>query len=165
MMTGHTIEGNVWTFGTDIDTDTIIPGQYMDLDPETYCQHAMEPITPDFAQKIDASDIIVAETNFGIGSSREHAAIALKEVGIGAILAKSFGRIFYRNAINQGLPVLEIDQEVIDAITEGDRIQLNVFKGTLVNKTTGDEYNINQLTDPQRSILQEGGAVEYYSNR
>jgi len=106
-MSENSVEGRAWRFGTDIDTDVIVPSQYMRKDPEEYARHLMEPEDPEFADKVENGDVIVAETNFGIGSSREHAAIGLKIAGIDAVISVSFGRIFYRNAVNQGLPACE----------------------------------------------------------
>jgi 3-isopropylmalate/(R)-2-methylmalate dehydratase small subunit len=162
-MTKNPIRGNAWRFGSDIDTDVIIPGQYMHLDPKEYAQHALEPIKPEFADEVEEGDVIVADINFGIGSSREHAAVALKHAGVGAIVATSYGRIFYRNAINQGLPVLRCDLETPEKISEGDELEIAPFDGTIKNLTSGETYEIEPIPEPQRSILRAGGATEYYT--
>ena len=161
-MSSDTIEGNAWRFGTDIDTDVIIPSQYMRLTPEEYTPHIFEPVRPEFAETVEPGDIIVAETNFGIGSSREHAAIGLKRLGVGAIIAASYGRIFYRNAVNQGLPVLECDADVPKKIDEGDELELEPFSGELHNVTTWKTYKVEPITDHERSYIEAGGAVEFF---
>jgi len=164
-MSDRTVHGRVWRFGTDVDTDIILPWEYAHLKPEEYAQHAMEPADEDFAEKLDPGDIMVAETNFGIGSSREHAPIALKEAGVGAIVAASFGRIFYRNAINQGLPVIEADMDDIDRIEEGDELDIDLFGGTIENVTKDETYEFEAFKEPVRSILEAGGARAYYADK
>lgn len=161
-MTEHTITGAAWRFGSDIDTDVIVPSQYMRFEPEKYAKYVMEPVAPDFASNLNEGDIIVAERNFGIGSSREHAAIGLKRAGIGAIIAESFGRIFYRNAINQGLPILEADTDMVAAIDQGDELTLNPFEGRIKNETRADEYQITPPSGIVHDILSAGGAKSYY---
>lgn len=163
-MTEQQIIGTAWRFGTDIDTDVIVPSQYMRFDAEKYSQHIMEPIHPDFASEISDGDIIIAEQNFGIGSSREHAAIGLKRAGIGAVIAESFGRIFYRNAINQGLPVLKADAEVIAGIEQGDDLMVDVFEGVLENTTKDKTHTVETPDGLIRDILEAGGAKKYYSD-
>lgn len=160
-----TIQGRVWRFESDVDTDVIIPARYMNQPPSKYASHTFEPIRPEFASEIEDGDIVVADINFGIGSSREHAAVALKRVGVGAIIAKSYGRIFYRNAINQGLPVLRCDAEVADEINEGDILRVAPFEGTITNITTGNTFDVEPIPEPQRSILKAGGATEYYTRK
>ncbi|MBU2617622.1 MAG: 3-isopropylmalate dehydratase small subunit, partial [Euryarchaeota archaeon] len=114
--------GNVWKFGDDVNTDAIIPGRYLTInDPKELAKHVFEGVLPEFAQQVQPGDIIVAGRNFGCGSSREHAPLALKGAGISCIIAKSFARIFFRNAINVGLPVLECDK--IDQIERGDALE------------------------------------------
>lgn len=163
-MTDLSTTGTAWRFGTDIDTDVIVPSQYMRFDAEKYSQHIMEPIHPDFAAEISNGDIIVAERNFGIGSSREHAAIGLKRAGIGAVIAQSFGRIFYRNAVNQGLPVLEADADTVNAIDQGDELAINVFDGIIDNTTKDETYTVDAPDGLIRDILAAGGAKKYYSD-
>lgn len=160
-MTDDVVSGRVWRFGTDVDTDVIVPSQYMRKEPEEYAKHVMEPEDPAFAENLEPGDVLVAEENFGIGSSREHAAIGLKLAGVGAVLAQSFGRIFYRNAINQGLPVLRVDPSVVAQLNDGDAIQVDVFEGSI---TTSDGMSLS--AEPPagiiRDILAAGGAREYY---
>lgn len=165
MADNQKISGKAWRLGNDIDTDVIIPGQYMNMEPEEYAKHALEPIEPDFGKEVNKNDVIVAEENFGIGSSREHAAIALKEAGIGAIIAVSYGRIFYRNAINQGIPVLKCERNVPDEISDGDGLEVEPFEGVIRNLTTGEAHMVEPISEPQRSILRAGGATEYYSKK
>ena len=119
MMTGMNVSGRAWKFGDDVNTDLIVPGKYLELvDPYEMAKHAMEGIDPDFPGKVSEGDVVVGGSNFGCGSSREHAAIALKYVGVGAVVAESFARIFYRNAINLGLPALECPG-ISEAVSEG----------------------------------------------
>lgn len=160
-----TIKGKTWRFGSDIDTDVILPGQYMNQSPSEYAKHTFEPIRPEFGSDVEDGDIVVADMNFGIGSSREHAAIALKQAGVGAIVATSYARIFYRNAINQGLPALRCDDDVTDGISEGDNLEVNPFEGTIENRTTGETFETEPIPEPQRSILEAGGATEYYTDK
>lgn len=157
------IEGSAWRFGSDIDTDVIIPSDYMRKPPEEYANHAMEPVAPDFAENVEEGDVIVAETHFGIGSSREQAAIALKICGIRAIVAESFGRIFYRNAINQGLLAVTADMKVIQSIEDRDELRIDLDVEILENITSGETHNFHELDEPVRSIYQAGGAKEYYN--
>lgn len=159
------IGGRAWRFGSDVDTDVIIPSGYMRKPPEEYAKHAMEPVDPDFAENVQEGDVIVAETHFGIGSSREQAAVALKLCGIRAIIAESFGRIFYRNAINQGLLAATADIDVIRAINDGDSLRVDPDAGTIENATAGETYEYDELDEPVRSIYRAGGAKAYYSNR
>jgi 3-isopropylmalate/(R)-2-methylmalate dehydratase small subunit len=154
--------GAAWRFGTDIDTDVIIPWQYSGDKPEEYAKHVMEPADPDFYEKIDDSDFVVAETNFGIGSSREHAAIALKEAGIGAVIAASYSRIFRRNAVNQGLPPITCDLEDIRRIDEGDELEIDLEAGTVRNVTKDETYEFEPFDEPVKSIIEVGGAEAYF---
>lgn len=156
------IEGRAWRFGSDVDTDVIIPSDYMRKPPEEYAKHAMEPVDPDFAENVEEGDVIVAETHFGIGSSREQAAIALKLCGIRAIIGESFGRIFYRNAINQGLLAATADVDVVRSIEDGDELLIDPDAGTIENVKTGETHEFDELDEPVRSIYQMGGAKEYY---
>ncbi|WP_136602815.1 LeuD/DmdB family oxidoreductase small subunit [Salinigranum halophilum] len=159
------IEGRAWRFGSDVDTDVIIPSDHMRKPPEEYAKFAMEPVAPDFAASVEEGDIIVAEQHFGIGSSREQAAIALKLCGVRAIVAESFGRIFYRNAINQGLLAATADASVIATITDGDELRISPDAGTIENKTTGETEVFDRLEEPIRSIYRAGGAKAYYSKK
>ncbi|WP_305512919.1 homoaconitase small subunit [Methanobrevibacter sp. V14] len=156
-----TIEGKTWIFGGNIDTDVIIPGRYLrTFDPQDLADHVLEGERPDFTQNVESGDIIVADENFGCGSSREQAPVAIKTAGVSAIVAKSFARIFYRNAINIGLPVIVCDIEAKD----GDVISIDLSKGTLVNKTTGVSKTFEPFKKFMLSILEDGGLVNHYLN-
>lgn len=159
------IEGRAWRFGSDVDTDVVIPSDHMRKPPEEYAKFAMEPVNPDFAETVEEGDVIVAERHFGIGSSREQAAIALKLCGIRAIIAESFGRIFYRNAINQGLLAAKADMAIIRAIDDGDRLRVDPATGMIENLTTAETHEFDELEEPIRSIYGAGGAKEYYKQR
>jgi len=134
----------VWKFGDNIDTDIIIAARYLNTSDENIlAKHIMEDADPNFSSKIDKGDIIVAGENFGCGSSREHAPIALKAAGIGAVIAKSYARIFYRNSFNTGLLILE--NKETDEINEGDELKIDVDNGAVVNLTSGKEYKFSEL--------------------
>lgn len=163
-MSDNTVIGRAWRFGTDIDTDVIVPSQYMRKSPDEYARHVMEPVDPEFAGNLEKGDVIVAEENFGIGSSREHAAIGLKRAGVGAVVAVSFGRIFYRNAINQGLPVLRADRDVVEQIEEGNELAVDVFKGEIQCVRDGQTFSCEAPDGIVAEILAAGGAREYYGN-
>jgi 3-isopropylmalate/(R)-2-methylmalate dehydratase small subunit len=154
-------KGKAWIFGNDVNTDLIIPGKYLELiDPEEMAEHAMEGIDPDFPKKIQEGDIVVGGTNFGCGSSREHAPLALKYAGISAVIAESFARIYYRNSINIGLPALECPG-IIDAVEEGDVVEVDVTGGTIKNTRTGTELSFTPLPDFMIEVLNDGGLVPY----
>ncbi len=156
-----TQKGKAWIFGNDINTDLIIPGKYLELvDPEEMAEHAMEGIDPDFPNKIQEGDIVVGGTNFGCGSSREHAPLALKYAGISAVIAESFARIYYRNSINIGLPALECPG-ITEAVEEGDTVEVDVAGGTIKVARTGAELNFTPLPDFMIEVLNEGGLVGY----
>lgn len=155
------IRGRVWRFGNDIDTDVIIPARYLNTsDPEELARHVMEGVDRDFHGKVKTGDIIVAGKNFGCGSSREHAPIALKAAGIQAIIAKSFGRIFYRNAFNIGLPIFE-SAEASVKIKEADVIEIDADKGIIKNVTTDEEYKANPIPPFMQELISAGGLVEW----
>ena len=163
-MTGMKVSGKAWKFGDDINTDLIVPGKYLELvDPHEMAKHAMEGTDPDFPGKVSDGDFVVGGTNFGCGSSREHAAIALKYVGVGAVVAESFARIFYRNAINLGLPALECPG-ISEAVNEGDSLQIDLTGGKVVNVTTGKELEFVPLPGFMVEVLGEGGLVTYIRN-
>jgi methanogen homoaconitase small subunit len=150
------ISGRVWRFGDNIDTDVIIPGKYLrTTDMSVFASHVMEGIDPQFSKKVQKGDIIVAGKNFGCGSSREQAPLALKHAGVACIVAESFARIFFRNAINVGLPIIEakVDCE------EGDIIEIDLGKGLIKNKDRS--YQGTRLPDFLREILVDGGLVEH----
>ena len=151
------IVGRVWKFGDDIDTDVIIPGKYLRTkDMQIFAAHAMEGVDPEFAKKVKTGDIIVAGTNFGCGSSREQAPLALKYSGVACVIAKSFARIFFRNAINVGLPLVEADVEC----QEGDEVAVDLLKGEVAvsGKST---FEGNRLPDFLLDILTDGGLVAH----
>ncbi|MDK2940190.1 MAG: methanogen homoaconitase small subunit [Methanolobus sp.] len=150
------IKGKAWIFSSDIDTDVIIPGKYLRTkDMQVFADHAMEGIDPEFPKKVQKGDIIVATDNFGCGSSREQAALALKYAGVGCVVAKSFGRIFFRNAINVGLPLMEADVEC----NEGDEVEIDLLQGTV--KVNGKVFQGNKLPDFLLEMLTEGGLVAH----
>jgi methanogen homoaconitase small subunit len=151
------IKGRVWKFGNDIDTDVIIPGKYLRTkDMRVFAAHAMEGIDPEFSKKAEPGDIIVAGDNFGCGSSREQAPLALKHAGIACIVAKSFARIFFRNAINVGLPLMEADIEC----DEGDEIEVDLLKGEVRVPGKG-VFSGNKLPDFLLDMLTDGGLVAH----
>jgi 3-isopropylmalate/(R)-2-methylmalate dehydratase small subunit len=152
--------GRVWKFGDDIDTDVIIQGKYLVInEPEELAKHVFENINPGFAEKVKKGDIVVAGENFGCGSSREHAPLALKATGIEAVVAKSFARIFFRNAINLALRVVECRDT--GRIEEGDEIEIDYRKGVIRNLTKSEEYSITPLPDFVENIMEKGGLVEF----
>jgi len=154
------LAGRAWKFGNDIDTDVIIPGRYLVInDPVELANHAFEGMRPEFAKDVKAGDIIVAGSNFGCGSSREHAPMALKGSGIAAIVAKSFARIFFRNAINIGLPLLICAD--VDNINDGDLLELNLAEGFIYNLVNEETYRTTPLPPFIRNIVEVGGLVEY----
>lgn len=153
------MKGKVWKFRDSIDTDVIIAGRYLrTFNPEDLAAHVMEAEDPVFSQKVKEGDIIVAGWNFGCGSSREQAPVAIKTAGISVVIAKSFARIFYRNAINIGLPVITADIDV----DEGDIVEVNVEKGIITNITNETKVNIKPFDPAMLNILENGGLVEQY---
>jgi len=150
------IRGKAWIFGDDVDTDVIVPGKYLRTkDPSLWARHVMEGLDPEFASQVQKGDVIVAGRNFGCGSSREQAPRALKEVGVDAVVAKSFARIFFRNAINVGLPLVEAEVEC----QAGDVVEVNLATGTV---KVGDRvYQGTRLPDFLMKILQDGGLVAH----
>jgi 3-isopropylmalate/(R)-2-methylmalate dehydratase small subunit len=154
------LPSNVWKFGDDIDTDAIIPGKYLTINkPEELAKHAFEGVRPEFARGIKEGDIIVAGFNFGCGSSREHAPLALKGAKVKCIIAKSFARIFFRNAINIGLPLLECSDT--DKIEEEDNIEVDFESGLITNNTKNQTYQATPLPDFVRSIVDAGGLIGF----
>ncbi len=159
------IRGRVWTFGEDVDTDAIIPARYLNTsDPKELAAHVMEDADPGFAGKVKSGDIIVAGKNFGCGSSREHAPIAIKAAGIQAVVAKSFARIFYRNAFNIGLPIFE-SQGLSESAVEGDEIEIDAGSGIIKNITRGDEHRAEPIPPFMQELIAEGGLVEWTRKR
>jgi 3-isopropylmalate dehydratase, small subunit (EC 4.2.1.33) len=154
--------GKVWKFGDNVDTDQIIPARYLNTsDPHELAQHVMEDSEhPNFAKEHQQGDIIVAGRNFGSGSSREHAPIAIKYAGVPVVVAKSFARIFFRNAINIGLPIAEAP-EAVDEINHGDELEVDLESGIIRNLTTGKEYKATRFPEELQAILRAGGLMEY----
>lgn len=153
------MEGKVWKFRDSIDTDVIIAGRYLrTFDPKDLAEHVMEAEDPEFASNVNKGDIIVGGWNFGCGSSREQAPVAIKTAGISVVIAKSFARIFYRNAINIGLPVITADVEV----EEGDIVKVDVEKGVIKNETTEKTFKIKPFDSTMLDILENGGLVNQY---
>lgn len=159
------LKGKVWKFGNDIDTDAIIPARYLNTsDPKELAKHLMEDADKDFPEKMQVGDIIVAGKNFGCGSSREHAPIALKAAGINAVVASSFARIFYRNAFNIGLPIFE-SAEASELIREGDAIEIDAGKGAVKNLSSGKEYAAKPIPPFMRELISAGGLIEWTKNK
>jgi len=158
------IEGRVWMFGDHVDTDLIIPARYLNVsDEHELAKHCFADLRPDFAKGVRAGDIAVAGINFGCGSSREHAPWAMKAAGIGAVIAKSFARIFYRNAFNIGLPILE-SEEAPEQVREGDLVSIDLSAGTIVELSNGKHFSARPIPDFMRAILKSGGLVEHLKN-
>ncbi|MBS7653233.1 MAG: 3-isopropylmalate dehydratase small subunit [Candidatus Bathyarchaeia archaeon] len=155
------IAGRAWRFGDDVNTDLILPGRYLDLtDPEEMARHAMEGILPSFPERVKPGDIIVAGRNFGCGSSREHAPLALKHAGVGAVVAESFARIFYRNSINIGLPALQC-RGAASEVVDGDDLEIDLNGGILNNLRTGVRLQFTPLPSFLVDIITEGGLTNY----
>lgn len=154
------IEGKAHRFGRDIDTDAIIAARYLNVsDPEELAKHCMEDIDPDFVSRVSRGDVIVAEENFGCGSSREHAPIAIRAAGCDAVIAKSFARIFYRNSINIGFPIIECP-EAVDAISDGDVVRVDTDNGIVEDVTTGQTFEAHPFPEFINEIIEAGGLVE-----
>jgi len=157
-------KGKVWRFRDDVNTDGIIPARYLNTtDPKELGSHCMEDIDPQFSKKISAGDIIVAGRNFGCGSSREHAQIAIKGAGISCVIAESFARIFFRNAINMGLPILEVKD--ISAIKEGDYLEVDLVNGSVLDLTEHKEYKARPLPKFIQEIIRSGGLLKWIKRR
>ncbi|HEX2954178.1 MAG TPA: 3-isopropylmalate dehydratase small subunit [Bacillota bacterium] len=155
------IAGKVWRFGNDIDTDLIIPARYLNTsDSRELAAHCMEDADPTFSGKVEAGDIIVAGKNFGCGSSREHAPIAIKAAGVACVIGATFARIFYRNALNIGLPILE-SLEASEEVGEGDRIEVELESGMIRNLTTGKSYSAKPFPPFMRELIEAGGLIAY----
>lgn len=158
-------KGFVHKFGANVDTDAIIPARYLNVsEPSALAEHCMEDIDIKFAKKVKQGDIIVATSNFGCGSSREHAPIAIKAAGVSVVIAKSFARIFFRNSINIGLPLLE-SPEAVETTDTGDELEIDISAGTIRNITKGKVFSAKPYPDFMKKIIQSGGLVEYTQNR
>ena len=152
-------------FGDHVDTDMIIPARYLNMsDKNKLAKYCFVDLRPEFIKEVGVGDIVVAGVNFGCGSSREHALWAMKAAGVGAVIAKSFARIFYRNAFNIGLPILE-SHEVPEQIREGDRISIDISTGVIVELSEGKRFSAREIPDFMRAILKSGGLVEYLKKK
>lgn len=159
------MKGQVWKFGDDIDTDIIIPGRYLVMrDPKDLARHLMEGLDPKFNEKVNDGDFIVGGKNFGCGSSREHAPLALIGAGISAVIAESFARIFYRNSINVGLPLLEAPN-ISEFLETGDEIEVDMDKSVIRKKSSGEEHPFQKLPDFMLEILNQGGLIPYVQGK
>ncbi|MBQ1336446.1 MAG: 3-isopropylmalate dehydratase small subunit [Selenomonadaceae bacterium] len=159
------LEGKVWRYGDNIDTDVIIPARYLNsFDPKDLAAHCMEDIDETFSKKVEEGDIMVGGKNFGCGSSREHAPVAIKASGVPVVIAASFARIFYRNGINIGLPLLEIGDDV-EKIKAGDKLRVDTSTGTIEDLTTGDVFHAHPLPGFVQEIAQAGGLINYIKKK
>ncbi|OEH84406.1 3-isopropylmalate dehydratase small subunit [Desulfuribacillus stibiiarsenatis] len=159
------LSGKTWKFGNDVDTDLIIPARYLNTsDPKELAKHCMEDADATFAGKVSPGDIMIAGKNFGCGSSREHAPIAIKEVGVTVVIADSFARIFYRNSINIGLPILE-SPEAAKEIQEGDVVEVDLDKGIIFNQTQNKTYEVAPFPPFIQEIINAGGLVNYVKKK
>lgn len=149
-----------WKFGDNIDTDVIIAARYLNTsEPALLAKHVMEDADPSFSSKVGKGDIIVAGENFGCGSSREHAPIAIKAAGVDIVIAKSFARIFYRNAFNTGLLILECKDT--DKITEGDKLEVSLDNGSIKNLSKNEEYKFEAMPEFMQELVKAGGLINY----
>ena len=157
--------GHVFKYGDNVDTDVIIPARYLNVpDPAELAKHCMEDIDKEFVNKVSEGDIIVADKNFGCGSSREHAPIAIKAAGVSCVIAETFARIFYRNAINIGLPIIECP-EAAKNIEEGNEIEVDFDSGKIYNKTKNEEYQGQAFPEFMQKIISNGGLINYINNK
>ncbi|GAB4364122.1 MAG: 3-isopropylmalate dehydratase small subunit [Deltaproteobacteria bacterium] len=155
------LTGKAWKYGDDVDTDVIIPARYLNTsDPAELARHCLEDLDREFAAKVSPGDILVAGKNFGCGSSREHAPIAIKAAGVAAVVARSFARIFYRNAFNMGLPIFEAP-DAVDGIDTGDRLSIDMRAGRLRNETKGTEHPIAPVPPFMQDLVAAGGLMNY----
>ena len=162
---GAVLRGRAWTFGRDIDTDLIIAARYLNMKTAAeLAEHVMEDADPTFAGKVKPGDIIVAEENFGSGSSREHAPLALKGAGVSVVIAKSFARIFYRNSFNTGLPIL-VAPEAVDSVVEGDELTVDLASGRIEDLTSGKTFQAQPLPPFMRELVEAGGLLPYLKAR
>ena len=158
-------KGNVFKFGDNVDTDVIIPARYLNApDPSELAKHCMEDIDVDFVTKVQKGDIIVANKNFGCGSSREHAPISIKAAGVSCVIAETFARIFYRNAINIGLPIIE-SAEAAQNIEAGDVVEVDFDNGMIYDRTKGTEYKGQAFPEFMQKIIQAEGLINYINNK
>jgi 3-isopropylmalate/(R)-2-methylmalate dehydratase small subunit len=159
------LRGKAWKYGDNIDTDAIIPARHLiSTDPRFLAEHCMEDADAGFVKKASEGDFIIAGKNFGCGSSREHAPIAIKAAGISCVIAKSFARIFYRNAFNMGLPILDCP-EAVDGINDGDETEIDLATGTIRNRKTGKEFHANPIPPFMQELISAGGLINYARTR
>jgi 3-isopropylmalate/(R)-2-methylmalate dehydratase small subunit len=159
------LKGRVFKYGANVDTDVIIPARYLNVsEARVLAQHCMEDLDKDFVKNVKPGDIIVAATNFGCGSSREHAPLAIKGSGVSVVIAKSFARIFFRNAINIGLPLLE-SAEAVDNTETGDTLEIDLAQGKIKNVTKGKEFTAKPYPPFMSELITSGGLVEYTKKR
>jgi len=159
------LKGKVHKYGANVDTDVIIPARYLNVsEPSELAKHCMEDIDKDFVGRVEPGDIIVATTNFGCGSSREHAPLSIKAAGISCIIAKSFARIFFRNAINIGLPLLECE-EAVDKTEAGDIVEVDLATGKINNLTRGIKFTAKPYPDFMAELISDGGLIEHTKKR
>ena len=159
------LKGKVHKYGANVDTDAIIPARYLNIsEPDELAEHCMEDIDKDFLNKVEPGDIIMATTNFGCGSSREHAPLAIKAAGVSGVIAKSFARIFFRNAINIGLPLLESD-EAVNKTNNGDILEVDLAKGKIKNVTKDLEFQAKPYPDFMAQLIADGGLIEHTKKR
>lgn len=160
------LEGSVWVFGDNIDTDAIIPARYLTTtDPVELACHCMEDANPDFARKVSPGDMVVAGANFGCGSSREHAPLSLKGAGVSCVVATSFARIFYRNAINIGLPILECPDRLNQAINTGEKMKIDLERGQIIVPANGQVFQAVPFPTFMQDLIRRGGLIEYTRSR
>ena len=156
--------GRVFKYGDNVDTDVIIPARYLNSsDPKELATHCMEDIDKEFVNKVSQGDLIVATKNFGCGSSREHAPIAIKAAGVSCVIAETFARIFYRNAINIGLPIIECPQAA-NSIAEGDEVEVDFDSGIITNKTKGESYQGQAFPEFMQKIIAAEGLINYINS-
>ena len=159
------LKGKGWKFGANIDTDAIIPARYLNTsDPKELAKHCMEDADPQFIQKMNQGDIIVAKKNFGCGSSREHAPIAIKETGISCVIASTFARIFYRNSFNMGLPIFE-SAEASEKIETGDKIEVDTNAGIIKNITKNQTYKTQPIPPFMQELIDDGGLINHIKKK
>ena len=159
------LKGKVYKYGADVNTDVIIPARYLNVsEPAELAKHCMEDIDKDFVSRVQPGDVIMATTNFGCGSSREHAPLAIKAVGISCIIARSFARIFFRNAINIGLPLLECE-EAVDKTDAGDILEIDLSRGKIKNLNKGVTFTAKTYPDFMAELISAGGLIEYTRRR
>ena len=159
------IKGRVWKFGSDVNTDAIIPARFLNTsDPEELAKHCMEDVDSSFAERVKKGDIIFAGKNFGCGSSREHAPIAIKTAGISCVVARSFARIFYRNSFNMALPIMECS-EAVDVTEAGDEVEIDFDRGEIINHTRHKTFNCQSIPPFMQELVQSGGLMGYVTKK